>query len=80
MQCLILTVVIIEWVVVGYSLAFTTGDDKIDFFIGFDKIFLNGIGWSIIRVIQFWCCLCHFGNVCCNNPALIIGAFRTNKI
>ena len=80
MQCLILTaVIIIEWVVVGYSLAFTTGGDKIDFFIGgFDKIFLNGIGvgqllegYSIPELLF----VSFQGMFAVITPALIIGAF-----
>ena len=80
MQCLILTaVIIIEWVVVGYSLAFTSGGDKLNFFIGgFDKIFLNGIGinallegYSIPELLF----VSFQGMFAVITPALIIGAF-----
>ena len=80
MQCLILTaVIIIEWVVIGYSLAFTNGGDKLDFFIGgFDKIFLNGIGvgqllegYSIPELLF----VSFQGMFAVITPALIIGAF-----
>ncbi|MBF6597556.1 MAG: ammonium transporter [Fermentimonas sp.] len=80
MQCLILTaVIIIEWVVIGYSLAFTSGGDKLDFFIGgFDKIFLNGIGinallegYSIPELLF----VSFQGMFAVITPALIIGAF-----
>ena len=80
MQCLILTaVIIIEWVVVGYSLAFTSGGDKLNFFIGgFDKIFLYGIGinallegYSIPELLF----VSFQGMFAVITPALIIGAF-----
>ena len=46
MQCLILTaVIIIEWVIIGYSLAFTSSGGSANLFIGgFDKIFLSAVG------------------------------------
>lgn len=80
MQCLILTaVIIIEWVVIGYSLAFTTGGDKLDFFIGgFDKIFLNGIGVGLLLEgysIPELLFVSFQGMFAVITPALIIGAF-----
>src|SRR5690554_5700803 len=80
MQCLILTaVLIIEWVVVGYSLAFTSGGDSLNFFVGgFDKLFLNGIGindllegYSIPELLF----VSFQGMFAVITPALIIGAF-----
>lgn len=80
MQCLILTaVIIIEWVVIGYSLAFTTGGGATDFFIGgFDKAFLSSIGvndllegYSIPELLF----VSFQGMFAVITPALIIGAF-----
>ena len=80
MQCLILTaVIIIEWVVIGYSLAFTSGGGATDFFIGgFDKAFLSSIGvndllegYSIPELLF----VSFQGMFAVITPALIIGAF-----
>jgi Amt family ammonium transporter len=80
MQCLILTSVIsIEWVLVGYSLAFTSAEGSLNAFIGgFDKAFLNGIGVNDllsgygIPEILFVLFQAMFAVI---TPALIIGAF-----
>jgi len=80
MQCLILTSVIsIEWVLVGYSLAFTSTEGGLNAFIGgFDKAFLNGIGVNDllsgygIPEILFVLFQAMFAVI---TPALIIGAF-----
>lgn len=80
MQCLILTAVItIEWVAVGYSLAFTSSEGAMNAFIGgFDKIFLQGIdinnlldGYGIpeLQFVSFQ------GVFAVITPALIVGAF-----
>ncbi|MGV8138478.1 MAG: ammonium transporter [Mangrovibacterium sp.] len=80
MQCLILTSVIsIEWVLVGYSLAFTSAEGGLNAFIGgFDKAFLSGIGVNDllsgygIPEILFVLFQAMFAVI---TPALIIGAF-----
>jgi len=80
MQCLILTSVIsIEWVLVGYSLAFTSTEGGLNDFIGgFDKAFLSGIGVNDllsgygIPEILFVLFQAMFAVI---TPALIIGAF-----
>lgn len=80
MQCLILTAVItIEWVAVGYSLAFTSSEGAMNAFIGgFDKIFLQGIGINNlldgygIPELQF---VSFQGVFAVITPALIVGAF-----
>lgn len=80
MQCLILTSVIsIEWVLVGYSLAFTSAEGGLNDFIGgFDKAFLSGIGVNDllsgygIPEILFVLFQAMFAVI---TPALIIGAF-----
>ena len=80
MQCLILTaVIIIEWVVIGYSLAFTSSGSSADLFIGgYDKVFLASIGigdildgYSIPELLF----VSFQGMFAVITPALIIGAF-----
>ncbi|MGV8091271.1 MAG: ammonium transporter [Mangrovibacterium sp.] len=80
MQCLILTSVIsIEWILVGYSLAFTSSEGGLNAFIGgFDKAFLSGIGINDllsgygIPEILFVLFQTMFAVI---TPALIIGAY-----
>lgn len=86
MQCFILVAVIsIEWVVVGYSLAFGSSSGALAPYIGgFDWAFLNGIGindispyfisqeYDRIPHIVFIMFQCMFAVI---TPALIIGAF-----
>ncbi len=80
MQCLILTSVIsIEWILVGYSLAFTSSEGGLNAFIGgFDKAFLHGIGINDvlsgygIPEILFVLFQAMFAVI---TPALIIGAY-----
>ncbi len=80
MQCLILTaVIIIEWVIIGYSLAFTSSGGSANLFIGgFDKIFLSAVGvndilegYSIPELLF----VSFQGTFAVITPALIIGAF-----
>ena len=80
MQCLILTaVIIIEWVAVGYSLAFTSSQGGLNTFVGgFDKIFLQGIsinnlleGYTIPELLF----VSFQGMFAVITPALIVGAF-----
>ncbi|MFA7584018.1 MAG: ammonium transporter [Proteiniphilum sp.] len=80
MQCLILTaVIIIEWVVIGYSLAFTSSEGGLNTVIGgFDKIFLQGIaindlleGYTIPELLF----VSFQGMFAVITPALIVGAF-----
>ena len=80
MQCLILTSVIsLEWVLVGYSMAFTAAEGGLNAFIGgFDKVFLRGIGINDvlsgygIPEILFVLFQAMFAVI---TPGLIIGAF-----
>jgi Amt family ammonium transporter len=86
MQCFIIMAVIsVEWVVVGYSMAFGTTKTALSPFIGgFDWAFLNGIGVNDVspyavtmpdqRIphIVFIMYQCMFAVI---TPALIIGAF-----
>lgn len=80
MQCLIITaVILLEWVVVGYSLAFTSQAGGLNAFIGsFDKIFLRGIeinalfvGYTIPELLF----VSFQGMFAVITPALIVGAF-----
>lgn len=80
MQCLILTaVIIIEWVVVGYSVAFTSVEGGWNAFVGgFDKIFLQGIGIDDLLVgygIPELTFVSFQGMFAVITPALIVGAF-----
>lgn len=86
MQCFILTAVItLEWVFVGYSLAFSSSTGFLAPFIGgFDWVFLNGIGindvspyfisqeYARIPHLSFVLFQCMFAII---TPALIIGAY-----
>lgn len=86
MQCFILTAVItLEWVFVGYSLAFSSSTGFLAPFIGgFDWVFLNGIGihdvspyyisqeMARIPHLSFVLFQCMFAII---TPALIIGAY-----
>ena len=86
MQCFILTAVItLEWVFVGYSLAFSSSPGFLAPFIGgFDWVFLNGIGihdvspyfisqeYARIPHLSFVLFQCMFAII---TPALIIGAY-----
>lgn len=80
MQCLILTSVIsIQWVIIGYSLAFTEAPGSLNAFIGgFDKAFLYGIGINDvldgtgIPELVFVAFQCMFAVI---TPALMVGAF-----
>lgn len=80
MQCLILTAaIILEWVAVGYSLAFTSVEGGMNAFIGgFDKIFLQGVGigdlldgYGIPELLF----VSFQGMFAVITPALIVGAF-----
>ncbi|MCE5205355.1 MAG: ammonium transporter [Porphyromonadaceae bacterium] len=80
MQCLIMTaVIIVEWVVVGYSLAFTSSEGGLNTFIGgFDKIFLQGIGINDLlegHTIPELLFVSFQGMFAVITPALIVGAF-----
>jgi Amt family ammonium transporter len=80
MQCLVLAaVIILEWVAIGYSLAFTTVEGGLNAFIGgFDKVFLQGIsihdqleGYAIPELLF----VSFQGMFAVITPALIAGAF-----
>jgi Amt family ammonium transporter len=80
MQCLILTsVIIIEWVVIGYSLAFTSSPEGLNTFVGgFDKVFLQGIGINDLLegyTIPELLFVSFQGMFAVITPALIVGAF-----
>jgi Amt family ammonium transporter len=80
MQCLILTaVIIIEWVTVGYSLAFTSSEGDLNILIGgFDKIFLHNIGINDLLegyTIPELLFVSFQGMFAVITPALIVGAF-----
>ena len=80
MQCLILTaVIIIEWVAIGYSLAFTSLEGGLNAVIGgFDKIFLQGVGINDLLdgyTIPELLFVSFQGMFAVITPALIIGAF-----
>src|SRR5690554_4640261 len=80
MQCLILTgVILIEWVIIGYSLAFTSTQGSLNAFIGgFDKVFLNGIGINALLegyAIPELLFVSFQGMFAVITPALIVGAF-----
>jgi Amt family ammonium transporter len=80
MQCLVLSaVIILEWVAIGYSLAFTSVEGGLNAFIGgFDKVFLQGIalnglleGYAIPELLF----VSFQGMFAVITPALIAGAF-----
>lgn len=80
MQCLILTAVItIEWVTVGYSLAFTSSEGDLNILIGgFDKIFLQNIGINDLLegyTVPELLFVSFQGMFAVITPALIVGAF-----
>ena len=80
MQCLILTaVIIIEWVAIGYSLAFTSLEGGLNAVIGgFDKIFLQGVGINDLLdgyTIPELLFVSFQGMFAVITPALIVGAF-----
>src|SRR5690554_4581392 len=80
MQCLILTgVIIIEWVIIGYSLAFASTEGSLNAFIGgFDKVFLQGIGINDLleeATIPEFLFVSFQGMFAVITPALIVGAF-----
>lgn len=80
MQCLILTaVIIIEWVAIGYSLAFTSVEGGLNAIIGgFDKIFLQGVGINDLLDgygIPELLFVSFQGMFAVITPALIVGAF-----
>ncbi len=80
MQCLILTaVIIIEWVVIGYSIAFTSVEGGLNAVVGgFDKIFLQGIGIGDLLegyTIPELLFVSFQGMFAVITPALIVGAF-----
>lgn len=80
MQCLILTaVIIIEWVAIGYSLAFTSVEGGLNAVIGgFDKLFLQGIGINDLldgATIPELLFVSFQGMFAVITPALIVGAF-----
>ncbi len=80
MQCLILTaVIIIEWVVIGYSIAFTSVEGGLNAVVGgFDKIFLQGIGLNDLLegyTIPELLFVSFQGMFAVITPALIVGAF-----
>jgi len=80
MQCLILTaVIILEWVAIGYSMAFTSVEGGLNAVVGgFDKLFLQGIGihdlldGATIPELLF---VSFQGMFAVITPALIVGAF-----
>lgn len=80
MQCLVLTAVIsIEWVLIGYSIVFTSLEGGINAFIGgFDKIFLHGIEIDTIldgTGIPELLFVLFQGMFAVITPALMVGAF-----
>lgn len=80
MQCLILAaVIIIEWVAIGYSLAFTSLEGGLNAVIGgFDKIFLQGVGINDLLdgyTIPELLFVSFQGMFAVITPALIVGAF-----
>lgn len=80
---MIVALVSIIWVVYGYSLAFTSGPDSINGFIGgFDRAFLRGLTpdstsatFSNGVVIPEYVYMAFQMTFACITPALIIGAF-----
>ena len=80
MQCLILTAaIIIEWVAIGYSIAFTSVEGGLNSFVGgFGKVFLSGIGINDLLdgyTIPELLFVSFQGMFAVITPALIIGAF-----
>jgi Amt family ammonium transporter len=77
MQCLMIAcVVMVVWVVYGYSLAFTNGGSANTFIGGFDKIFLKGVSAaSESGTIPEYVFICFQMTFAAITPALIVGAF-----
>lgn len=79
MQCFIITAVVsIEWVVIGYSMAFGSSEGALKPFVGgFNYAFLNGIGINNIEAtgIPTLIFVMFQGMFAVITPALIIGAF-----
>lgn len=79
MQCFILASVIsLEWVIVGYSLSFSSSEGALKPFVGgFDLAFLRGIGINNIEAtgIPTIIFVLFQGMFAVITPALIIGAF-----
>ena len=75
MQCTMITaVVIVVWVLWGYSFAF--GGSESAFFGGFDKLFLAGVTPdSVSGTIPELVFICFQMTFACITPALIIGGF-----
>jgi ammonium transporter, Amt family len=80
MQCMMITgVVMIVWVVYGYTMAF--GDGGNAFFSGFGKMFLAGVTADSTaatfsdEVIPEYVFICFQMTFACITPALIVGAF-----
>ena len=77
MQCLVVTsVVMIIWVVYGYSLAFSNGGSLNTFIGGFEKMFLAGVTPdSESGTIPEYVFISFQMTFACITPALIVGAF-----
>ena len=77
MQCLVVTsVIMIIWVVYGYSLAFSNGGGLNTFVGGFEKLFLAGVSPdSISGSIPEYVFIAFQMTFACITPALIVGAF-----
>jgi len=80
---MIVALVSIIWVVYGYSLAFTSGPDSINWIVGgFDRLFLKGLTpdstaatFSNGVVIPEYVYMAFQMTFACITPALIVGAF-----
>ncbi|MDR3462501.1 MAG: ammonium transporter [Beijerinckiaceae bacterium] len=80
---MIVSLVSIIWVIYGYSLAFTSGPDSINWIIGgFDRLFLKGLTpdstaatFSNGVVIPEYVYMAFQMTFACITPALIVGAF-----
>jgi Amt family ammonium transporter len=79
MQCFIITAVVsIEWVVIGYSMAFGTSEGFLKPFVGgLNYVFLNGLGINSLEAtgIPSLIFVMFQGMFAVITPALIIGAF-----
>ena len=77
MQCLVVSsVIMIIWVVYGYSLAFSNGGGLNTFVGGFEKLFLAGVSPdSISGSIPEYVFVAFQMTFACITPALIVGAF-----
>lgn len=76
-QCLVVSsVVMIIWVIYGYSLAFTNGGSLNTFVGGFEKLFLAGVtAESESGTIPEYVFIAFQMTFACITPALIVGAF-----